>query len=63
MRGQKELYDAILGLQVCAMTDFSLWTRAQEIAGRTTRELTAVTGSPFPAGTGNAGVARTDGAQ
>jgi hypothetical protein len=39
MRGEKELHDAILELHVCAMADFSLWTRAQKIAGRTTREF------------------------
>ena len=39
MRGEKELHDAILESHVCGMGDFSLWTRAQTIAGRTTREL------------------------
>jgi len=61
MRGEKELHDAILELHVCAMADFSLWTRAQKIAGRTTREfLRAVTGSRFTTGPGNAGVAATN---
>jgi hypothetical protein len=39
MPGEKELHDAILELHVCAMRDFSLWPRAQKIAGHTTREL------------------------
>lgn len=39
MRGEKELHDAILELHVCALADFSSWTRAQKIAGRTKREF------------------------